>query len=73
MDRGAWQATVHGFAKSQTQVSNLKLQFTLSGMELICMSFTFKETEIKEIQISGQPLRAVETWAGPNLSETPVS
>ena len=73
MDRGAWQATVHGFAKSQTQVSNLKLQFTLSGMGLIRMSFTFKETEIKEIQISGQPLRAVETWAGPNLSETPVS
>ena len=72
MDRGAWQATVHGFAKSQTQVSNLKLQFILSGMELIRMSFTFRETEIKEIQISGQPLRAVETWADPNLSETPV-
>ena len=36
------------------------------------MSFTFEETEIKEIQISGQPLRAVETWGDPNLSETPV-
>ena len=36
------------------------------------MSFTFEETEIKEIQISGQPLRAVETRADPNLSETPV-
>ena len=23
MDRGAWQATVHGIAKSQTQLSNL--------------------------------------------------
>ena len=42
-------------------------------MELIRMSFTFEETEIKESQISGQPLRAVETWADPNLSETPVS
>ena len=69
MDRGAWQATVDGVAKSQTRVSDLKLQFTLSGMELIRMSFTFG---IKEIQISRQPLRAGETWAGPNLSETPV-
>ena len=24
MDRGAWQVTVHGFTKSQTQLSDLK-------------------------------------------------
>ena len=28
MDRGAWQATVHRVAKSQTRLSNLELQRT---------------------------------------------
>ena len=28
MDRGAWRATVHWVAKSQTQLSNSKLHFT---------------------------------------------
>ena len=27
MDRGAWQATVHGVAKCQTRVSNFHLTF----------------------------------------------
>ena len=27
MDRGAWQATVHGVTKSQTQLSKLSLSF----------------------------------------------
>ena len=27
MDRGVWQATVHGFTKSQTQLSNEQQQF----------------------------------------------
>ena len=27
MDRGAWQATVHGVAKSWTQLSNLHFHF----------------------------------------------
>ena len=27
MDRGAWQATVHGVAKSQTQLSNFTFTF----------------------------------------------
>ena len=26
MDRGAWQATVHGVAKSQTQLERLSMQ-----------------------------------------------
>ena len=30
MDRGAWQATVHGVAKSQTQISNFT--FTLTNL-----------------------------------------
>ena len=32
MDGGAWQATVHGVAKSQTQLSD----FTLDGKEYAC-------------------------------------
>ena len=32
MDRGAWQATVHGVAKSQTQLSD----FTVDGKEYAC-------------------------------------
>ena len=32
MDRGGWQATVHGVAKSQTQLSDFHFQFpTLYG------------------------------------------
>ena len=68
VDRGAWQATVLGVAKSE----RLKTSVCPVWHGVICMSFTFEETEIKEIQISGQPLRAVETRADPNLSETPV-
>ena len=30
MDREAWQATVHGVTKSQTQLSNLHFHFSLS-------------------------------------------
>ena len=29
MDRGAWQATVHGVAKSQTGLSNFTTNFTI--------------------------------------------
>ena len=30
MDRGAWQATVHGVAKSQTGLSNFTFTFTFT-------------------------------------------
>ena len=30
MDGGAWQATVHGVAKSQTQLSDFNFTFTYS-------------------------------------------
>ena len=29
MDRGAWQATVHGLTKSQTQLNDLALTYSL--------------------------------------------
>ena len=35
MDRGAWQATVHGVAKSQTQLSDSHIKATVN-----CDSFT---------------------------------
>ena len=31
MDRGAWQATVHGVARNQTQLRNFHLDFTHFG------------------------------------------
>ena len=30
MDRGAWRATIHGIAKSQTGLRDLTLHYTLS-------------------------------------------
>ena len=41
MDRGAWQATVHGFAKSQTQLSTThpththNLKFSISHIKKV--------------------------------------
>ena len=32
MDRGAWQATVHGVAKSRTQLSDLKKTTELNSV-----------------------------------------
>ena len=34
MDRGAWQATVHGVAKCQTRVSNFHFTFTFEESEI---------------------------------------
>ena len=33
MDRGAWQATVHGVVKSQTQLSNFTFTFHFRALE----------------------------------------
>ena len=33
MDRGAWQATVHGLAKSQTQLSDFTFTFHFHALE----------------------------------------
>ena len=33
MDRGAWQATVHGVAKSQTQLSDSHVHTALPGRD----------------------------------------
>ena len=33
MDRGAWQASVHGVAKSQTQLSNFTFTFHFHALE----------------------------------------
>lgn len=41
--------------------------------EPVCVGFRVEEAEVKEIQISAQPLGAVEAWAGPDLSETSAS
>ena len=38
MDRGAWQATVHGVAKSQTRLS---FTFTLLDINIVTSSFSF--------------------------------
>ena len=33
MDRGAWQAAVHGVSKSQTQLSNFTVAFHFHALE----------------------------------------
>ena len=38
MDRGAWQATIHGVAKSQTQLSSLILSLHFS-LDLKCLKY----------------------------------
>ena len=44
MDRGAWQATVHGVAKGRT---GLKRCTTLSTLELLIYTLCVKKTETK--------------------------
>ena len=44
MDRGVWQATVHGVAKSQTQLS-LPLATKLFAYELVFPKITYVFTE----------------------------
>ena len=39
MERGAWQATVHGVPKSQTRLSDLTLTLTVHWWSLITMSY----------------------------------
>ena len=34
MDRGAWQATVHGVTKSQTELKWLSTQDSLTGIQI---------------------------------------
>ena len=41
MDRGAWQATVHGVAKSQTRLSDY--HFSLFGIISMCVERSKKE------------------------------
>ena len=36
MDRGAWQATVHGVSKSQTQLSDFHFHFEMSTVSVRC-------------------------------------
>jgi len=49
MDRGAWQATVHGVTKSRTRLSNFtftltpscKLTLKRADFSKVCISFVF--------------------------------
>ena len=51
MDRGAWQATVHGVAKSQTQLSNRAraMHKTLVGQRILYIEM--RETQILSLFI----------------------
>ena len=42
MDRGAWSATVHGAAKSQTRLSNFTLPYTCQHIESIIIAPFYK-------------------------------
>ena len=39
MDRGDWWATVHGFARSQTELSDFHLDLDLDGTRCYDLSF----------------------------------
>ena len=49
MDRGAWRATIHGVAKSQTQLSDLAQHSIGSGKHLAATSSIIRETSIDEV------------------------
>ena len=55
MDRGAWQATVHGVTKSQTRLSNFtSLHFT--SLWIIEKAKEFQETSISALLTMPKPL-----------------
>ena len=45
MDRGAWQATVHGFAKSQTQLKQLSTLYC-TGLNSVPQTQVHLESEV---------------------------
>ena len=63
MDRGAWWATVHGVAKSQTRLSNFIFTFTtlgniyhvfgiycVPGIRLCAFSYLISENHTEELE-----------------------
>ena len=48
MNRGAWQATVHGVSKSQTQLSNYKHTYMICVLLLLLSCFS-------HVQLSATP------------------
>ena len=56
MDRGAWQATVHGVAQSQTRLSNQAYMHGVSVMGLWSVAVTARWLCSQEHpQVLGQP------------------
>ena len=55
MDRGAWRATVHGVAKSKTQLSNWAQHST-------CCLINKKEIKLKEKYEHTRPLLWIVNW-----------
>ena len=51
MDRGAWQATVYGVAKSQTRLKQLTLPFSvtnwISGLGIVQFSVSSVSSSVK--------------------------
>ena len=50
MDRGAWQATVHGVIKSQTRLSNENFHFSHTGTQILVLrtiSFSTEGTTVE--------------------------
>ena len=44
MDRGAWQAAVHGVAKSRTRMSDFTYTFTLDILKVCYVFYIFSKT-----------------------------
>ena len=62
MDRGAWQATVHGVAKSQTRLSDFTFTFHYRGLEC-------KSRKSRDTWSTGKFGLGVQNEAGQRLTE----
>ena len=64
MDRGAWWATVHGVAKSQTQLSDFTLTFCWNYIEIhVCVPSLTLWTVARQVPLS-MGFSRQEYWCG---------
>ena len=50
MDRGTWQATIHGTVNSQTQLSNYHFHF--SSLTIICLALQYQVMKLENVPVT---------------------
>ena len=78
MDRGAWWATVHGVAKSQTQLERLHYHFQRSnGLKVlrVCLDVHCTEPSVHRLWENEEPTqeRAARQWGPQERIRFPVA